>query len=104
MCPDISPAIGACSSFILSLMSECPVFHITGRPPARSTASASACEDLTSKMIGCPGPGRRVSIEVGRECAADRPRRILGEVPAHDAADVVLAKDRLRDRSPCRHL
>ena len=42
MCPDISPASGARSSFILSLMRECPVFHITGVPPARVIASVGS--------------------------------------------------------------
>jgi hypothetical protein len=31
-------------------MSECPVFHITGTPPAARTASGSACEHFTSKI------------------------------------------------------
>ena len=39
-------------------MSECPVFHITGVPPAAVIASGSACEHFTSKMIGCPLPVR----------------------------------------------
>jgi hypothetical protein len=44
--------------FILSLMSECPVFHITAVPPAASMPSVRACEHFTSKMIGCPCPVR----------------------------------------------
>ncbi len=33
MCPLISPASSAPVSFILALISECPVFHSTGLPP-----------------------------------------------------------------------
>ena len=58
MWPDISPATGAFVSSILSLMSECPVFHMIGLPPARVMASGSACEHFTSKMIDWPLPVR----------------------------------------------
>ena len=58
MWPDISPPTGACSSCILSFISECPVFHITGTPFDFTISSGSACEHFTSNMIGCPGPVR----------------------------------------------
>jgi hypothetical protein len=58
MWPDISPAIGACSSFILSLMSECPVFHITGLPPAFSIAVRQGLRALHVEDDGLPRPVR----------------------------------------------
>ena len=58
MWPDISPASGACISFIFSLMREWPVFHMTGTPPAFAIASGSAWLHFTSKMIGWPVPVR----------------------------------------------
>jgi hypothetical protein len=61
MCPLISPASGACSSFIFALISECPVFHITGSAPASRSALGSTSEHFTSKMIGVPGPKRRTA-------------------------------------------
>ena len=39
MCPLISPAKGAFNSTIFDLIKECPVFHITGFPPAFFTSS-----------------------------------------------------------------
>jgi hypothetical protein len=54
MWPLISPASGAFSSFIFALTSECPVFHITGSPPASRISGARRCEHLTSKRIGAP--------------------------------------------------
>ena len=38
MCPLISPASAAPVSFSLALISECPVFHIIGTPPASRIA------------------------------------------------------------------
>ena len=65
MWPLISPASGACSSFILALISEWPVFHITGSAPASSSAAGRTSEHFTSKMTGVPGPNR---------CTASRPK------------------------------
>ena len=58
MCPLISPASGAPSSFIFILMNECPVFHITGSNPARFSICGRTSEHLTSKITGLPGPMR----------------------------------------------
>ena len=61
MWPLISPASGASSSRILALMSEWPVFHMTGRAPAAASAAGSTSEHLTSKITGVPGPKRRTA-------------------------------------------
>ena len=48
MWPLISPAIGAPVSFSLALISEWPVFHISGMPPAARIAGARRCVHFTS--------------------------------------------------------
>ena len=55
MWPLISPASGALSSAILVLISEWPVFHISGVPPARWISSNSAWLAFTSAMMVAPG-------------------------------------------------
>src|SRR5438046_2931682 len=57
--PLISPASSAPVSFIFCLMSECPVFHITGVSPARSSICGSTSEHFTSKITECCLPWRR---------------------------------------------
>jgi hypothetical protein len=61
MWPLISPASGACISFILALMSECPVFHMTGSAPAALSACGRISEHFTSKITGVLGPKRRTA-------------------------------------------
>jgi hypothetical protein len=48
VCPLISPASSAPVSFILALISECPVFHNSGLPPWLSIQGLSLRVDLTS--------------------------------------------------------
>ena len=55
MCPDISPASGLPVSAIFALISEWPVFHISGLPPAFATSSNSTWEAFTSAMMVLPG-------------------------------------------------
>ena len=65
MWPLISPASGALSSFILALMSECPVFHMTGLAPAAVSA--------VGKHL------RAFHIEDDRGARAEPPHRIAPE-------------------------
>src|SRR3546814_9323143 len=55
MCPLISPARGAARRFISALMSEWPVFHMRGTPPAEAMPSNSTWLHFTSPMIVAPG-------------------------------------------------
>ena len=55
MWPLISPASGAPVSAIFALISEWPVCHISGLPPARSISSNSTWLALTSAMMVAPG-------------------------------------------------
>ena len=55
MWPLISPASGAPVSAILALISEWPVFHISGLPPALAISSNSTWLALTSAMMVAPG-------------------------------------------------
>ena len=66
MWPLISPASGACISFIFALISEWPVFHITGTAPAFSSACGSSSEHFTSKITGIPFPKRRTASRPSR--------------------------------------
>ena len=61
MWPDISPDSGAPVSTILALISEWPVFHISGRPPSRAISSKKDWLDFTSAMIVAPGWRSRTS-------------------------------------------
>ena len=60
MCPDISPASSAFSSFIFSLMSEWPTFHMIALPPALAISSYSAFEHFTSLTKVAPGTSFRI--------------------------------------------
>ena len=71
MCPLISPASNACSSFILLLISECPAFHMMARPPCFSMSSYSVCEHLTSPTMAAPG----------RSASTSREKRIMSWSP-----------------------
>ena len=105
MCPLISPASGALSSFILALMSECPVFHMTGLAPAFLSAAGKTSEHFTSKITGVPGPKRRT---------ASRPRMMRSWSPQRISPDLVYRPDsigiavecdaQLRARAPHRRL
>ena len=55
MWPLISPASGAPVSLSFALMSECPVFHITGSPPWSRIQPKSWRVHFTSKMTFAPG-------------------------------------------------
>src|SRR5471032_2036416 len=80
MWPLISPASGALSSAILVLISECPVFHINGVPPARRILSNNAWLAFTSAMMVVPG----------RSFSTSRAHRIMSWSPQ----DTALAVDR----------
>ena len=75
-------------------MSECPVFHISGTPPCATMSSASACEHLTSKMIGAPGT--RVSTSRANSASNWSPHTMRPD--AVDRAD----RGRRRRRTRCR--
>ena len=61
MCPDISPASAAFSSFIFALMSEWPTFHMMALPPRRAISSNSAWLHFTSLTKVAPGCLVRIS-------------------------------------------
>ena len=52
--PLISPPNGEPVSFSLALINECPVFHISGLPPAFLMATGKRWLHFTSKMIVAP--------------------------------------------------
>ncbi len=93
MCPLISPASGAASSFILALMSEWPVFHITGRAPASASAAGSTLRTLHVEDHRGPGPEApdRVAAEHDQELvAADD---LAGFVHRADPVAVAVERD-----------
>ncbi len=105
MWPDISPAIGAFSSFILSLMSEWPVFHMTGSPAGLRIASGSACEHFTSKMIGLALARAREDVPRVEDEDVIAPDDVAGVVHDADAVRVAVERDadlRLFASSPPR--
>ena len=85
MWPLISPAISAPVSAIFALISECPVRHISGLPPRRSTSSNSIWLALTSAMTVAPGFSASTSGgEDGEELVAPQ-----DTAPRIDGADAV---------------
>ena len=60
MCPDISPASAAFSSFIFTLISEWPTFHMIARPPRAVISSNSAWLHFTSLTKVAPGFSTRI--------------------------------------------
>ena len=93
MWPDISPARGACRSFIFSLISECPVFHITGTPPAAWIAVGNACEHLTSKMIDWPLPFSREHVPCVQDQEVVAPHDLAALVDDADSIRVAIEPD-----------
>src|SRR3546814_9090194 len=63
-CAAISPASGAPTSFIFALMTEWPVFHISGLPPAAAMPSNSASLHFTSPMTVAPGRSEEHTSEL----------------------------------------
>ena len=61
MCPDISPASTAFSSFIFALMSEWPTFHMMARAAGAAISSYSAWLHFTSLTKVAPGCFVRMS-------------------------------------------
>ena len=93
MWPLISPASGACISFILALMSEWPVFHITGLAPAfserlRQHLGALHVEDHRRAR---PEAAHRVAAEEDQELVAVEDLARL--VHRADAVGVAIERD-----------
>ena len=74
-------------------MSEWPVFHMTGRPPASSIAVGSACEHFTSKMIGWPRPVRCEHVARVQNQNAVAPDDRAVAVDDADAIGVAVERD-----------